>query len=76
MERLAVLKIEGDNVLICGFFDSKEMAIQYLTEVKKMIDFEVQHNLAGEYIAVPALYFNLEVEPVKKKEKTAEKEPK
>ena len=61
MEKLVVLKIEGDSMLVCGFFDSKEHAVQYLTAVKKMIDFEVQHNLAGEYVVVPALYFNLEV---------------
>jgi len=67
MEKLAVLKIEGDNVLICGFFDSKEMAIQYLTEVKKMIDFSMQTELAGEYIVIPALYYNLEANTIKKK---------
>lgn len=71
MEKLIVFKIEEDNILVCGHFNSKEHAIEYLTAVKKMIDFEMQHNLAGEYIAVPALYFNLEVEPIKKKEKTA-----
>ncbi len=67
MEKLVVLKIEDDNVLVCGHFDSKEHAIEYLTAVKKMIDYEVQHNLAGEYIVVPALYFNLQVETPKKK---------
>lgn len=56
-----VLKIEGDSMLVCGFFNSKEHAVEYLTAVKQMIDFEVQHNLAGEYVVVPALYFNLEV---------------
>lgn len=71
MEKLVVFKIEDDNVLVCGHFDSKEHAIEYLTAVKKMIDYELQHNLAGEYICVPALYFNLQVEPVKKKEKAS-----
>ena len=61
MEKLMVLKIEVDSMLVCGFFNSKEHAVEYLTAVKKMIDFEVQHNLAGEYVVVPALYFNLEV---------------
>lgn len=67
MEKLIVFKIEEDNLLVCGDFNSKEHAIEYLTAVKKMIDFEVQHNLAGEYIVVPALYFKLQVEPVNKK---------
>lgn len=60
MEKLVVLKIEGDNVLVCGFFDSKEHALEYLTAVKNMIDNEMQVNLAGEYIAIPALYYNLQ----------------
>lgn len=69
MEKLIVFKIEDDNILVCGHFGSKEHAVEYLTAVKKMIDFEMQHNLAGEYIVVPALYFNLQVEVPKKKEK-------
>lgn len=59
MEKLVVLKIEGDNLLVCGFFDSKEHAVEYLTAVKNMIDTELQVNLAGEYIAIPALYYHL-----------------
>jgi hypothetical protein len=59
MEKLVVLKIEGDNLLVCGYFDSKEHTVEYLTAVKKMIDNEFQNNLAGEYIAIPALYYNL-----------------
>ena len=59
MEKLVVLKIEGDSVLVCGFFESKEHAIEYLTAVKKMIDDELQNNLAGEYLCIPALYYHL-----------------
>jgi hypothetical protein len=60
MEKLVVLKIDGDNMLVCGFFDSKEQAVEYLTAVKNMIDSEMQHHLAGEYIAIPALYYHLQ----------------
>jgi hypothetical protein len=66
MEKLVVLKIEGDNVLVCGFFDSKEHAVEYLTAVKNMIDKELQNNLAGEYIAIPALYYHLQQGTTKK----------
>ena len=66
MEKLVVLKIEGDSVLVCGFFDSKEHAVEYLTAVKNMIDKELQVNLAGEYIAIPALYYHLQVATTKK----------
>lgn len=66
MEKLAVFKMVDDIPMICGYFDSKEDAIRYLTEVGKMINSSMQHQLAGEYIIVPTLYFNLQVQSVKK----------
>lgn len=67
MEKLVVLKIEGDEVLVCGFFNSKEEVVQYLTAVGKMINEELQQHLQGEYIAIPALYYHLTQQVSKKK---------
>lgn len=60
MEKLAVFKMIDEIPTICGYFDSKEDAIRYLTEVGKMINYKMQHQLAGEYIIIPTLYFNLQ----------------
>jgi len=67
MEKLVVLKVEGDELLVCGFFNSKEDVVQYLTAVNKMINEEMQQNLQGEYIAIPALYYQLTQQISKKK---------
>jgi hypothetical protein len=61
MEKLAVFKIVDDVPMICGYFDSKEDAIRYLTEVGKMINHGMQHQLVGEYIVMPTLYYNLQL---------------
>lgn len=61
MEKLAVFKIVGDNIECCGFFTNKEDAIGYLAEVKRIIDNTLQNNYAGEYIILPALYFDIKV---------------
>ena len=67
MEKLVVLKVEGDELLVCGFFNSKEEVVQYLTAVNKMINEEMQQNLQGEYIAIPALCYHLTQQTSKKK---------
>ncbi len=67
MEKLVVLKVEGDELLVCGFFNSKEEVVQYLTAVNKMINEEMQQNLQGEYIAIPALYYHLTQQTSKNK---------
>jgi len=59
MEKLAVFKIDGDNILFCGSFNSQAEATEYLTEVKKLIDHRFQRELIGEYIILPMLYFNI-----------------
>ena len=61
MEKLAVFKLIDDTMELCGFFDSKEDAVEYLSEVKKVIDTQMQNNLAGEYIMLPSLYYKLNV---------------
>lgn len=67
MEKLGVFKIENDNMYVCGYFDSKEDAIRYLTEVGKLINYNMQHQLIGEYIILPTLYFNLQQMNLQKK---------
>jgi hypothetical protein len=59
MEKLAVFKVVNDVMELCGFFDSKEDAIAYLTEVKKIINTEMKNSYAGEYLLVPTIYFHL-----------------
>jgi hypothetical protein len=65
MEKLAVFKMIEDTPVLCGYFNSKEDAIQYLTEVGKLINFKMQHQLVGEYICTPVLHFNLQQTPIK-----------
>jgi hypothetical protein len=65
MEKLGVFKIIDDVPTICGYFDSKEDAIRYLTEVGKLINTNMQHQLVGEYIIIPTLYFNLQLQTIK-----------
>ena len=66
MQKLGVFKIEGDNLLYCGCFNSQEEAQEYLMEVKRLIDNTFQIQLKGEYIIMPMLYFNV-VQTVKTK---------
>jgi hypothetical protein len=61
MEKLGVFKVVDDVLECCGFFNSKEDALAYLVEVKKLIDNTLQNALAGEYIIVPTLYFKINV---------------
>ena len=60
MERLGVFKVTDDGMFICGYFDTKEDAIRYLTEVGKLINFNMQHQLIGEYLILHTLYYNLQ----------------
>lgn len=66
MEKLGVFKVTDNGMLICGYFDSKEDAIKYLIEVGKLINHQLQHNLVGEYIIIPMLYYNLQIMQVVK----------
>jgi catabolite regulation protein CreA len=60
MEKLAVFKVmEDERLELCGFFDTKEDALAYLTHVKTEIQTKMQHALSGEYICIPTLYFNI-----------------
>ena len=60
MERLAVFKIEqGEQIIFCGTFATKDEAIKYLEQVRNLIDEKLQNQFKGEYILVPSLYFNL-----------------
>jgi hypothetical protein len=59
MEKLGVFKImEDDTLQLCGFYSSKEEALAYLTYVK--VETRVNFALAGEYICIPMLHFNIQ----------------
>ena len=66
VQQLAIFKIDKahstdieDTMLFCGYADSQEEALSYMEQVQKQIDFNLQDDLQGEYIVIPALYFNL-----------------
>jgi hypothetical protein len=50
MEKLGVFKVVDDVLECCGFFNSKEDALAYLVEVKKLIDNTLQNSLAGNIL--------------------------
>ena len=60
MQKLALFKLIDDNLVFCGYFDTQEQIAEYLEEIKKMIDEKVQHQLAGEYLALPSIMYKLE----------------
>tara|TARA_R110000824_G_scaffold396767_1_gene598750 strand:- start:744 stop:953 length:210 start_codon:yes stop_codon:yes gene_type:complete len=59
MEKLGIFKIIGDELVYVGCYATREDALAYLTEIKKMIDYECQSKLIGEYVLVPMLHFDL-----------------
>jgi len=66
VQQLAIFKIDKahstdveDTMLFCGYADSQEEALSYMEQVQKEIDYNLQEDLQGEYIVIPALYFNL-----------------
>lgn len=65
MEKLAVFKVVNDVMELCGYFNSKEEVMEYLAEIKKLIDGKMQHQLKGDYIAIPVLLFNLQPTEIK-----------
>jgi len=60
MEKLAIFKVVQDGLELCGYFDNKDEAMKYLAEIKKIMDDKFQHQLRGEYLAIPVLYFNIQ----------------
>lgn len=59
MERLSVVKVENDTLVLCGYFDTKEDALAYLEYVKNEIKMNMQTQYGGEYLVLPVLYFSL-----------------
>ena len=59
MEKLALYKINGNQILLVEIFNNREEVIEYLEKVKGVIDTQLQLQFCGEYIAIPTLYFNL-----------------
>ena len=60
MQKLALFKLIDDTPVFCGYFDTQEQITEYLAEIKNMIDDKVQHQLAGEYLAIPSIMYKLE----------------
>ena len=49
----------NDKLELCGYFNTDSEIAEYLTEIKKLIDDKHQHQLTGEYVAIPTLYYNI-----------------
>ena len=62
MEKLVVFKVVEDMLELCGYFNSKEDVKSYLGEINRMINDEFQHNLKGDYIAIPVLHYQLQIQ--------------
>ena len=60
MQKLALFKMIDDNLVFCGYFDTEQQIKEYLEEIRKLIDDKVQHQLTGEYLAIPSLMYKLE----------------
>ena len=60
MKKISLFKLIDDNLVFCGYFDTEEQIKEYLEEIKKMIDDKMQHQLTGEYVAIPSLMYKLE----------------
>tara|TARA_R110002020_G_scaffold305131_1_gene520910 strand:- start:958 stop:1146 length:189 start_codon:yes stop_codon:yes gene_type:complete len=60
MQKLALFKLIDDNLVFCGYFDTQEQITEYLAEIKKLVDEKVQHQLTGEYLALPSIMYKLE----------------
>lgn len=59
MQKLGVFKMIDDEPILCGYFDNNEDVQEYLKEISKMINTDMQTNLIGEYVVIPMLYFEL-----------------
>lgn len=59
LQKIALFKVHNDKLELCGYFNNTEGITEYLTKVKEMIDTDFQHQLQGEYLAIPSLYFNI-----------------
>jgi hypothetical protein len=59
VQKIALFKVVEDKLELCGYFNSTEDIQAYLTKIKEMIDGQFQHQLQGEYLAIPSLYYNL-----------------
>jgi hypothetical protein len=58
-QKLGLFKVVDDKLELCGYFDTTEQITEYLGEVTQMIETSFQHQLEGEYLAIPSLYYNL-----------------
>jgi hypothetical protein len=60
MEKLGIFKVmEDERLELCGFYNTKEEAIQYLEYVQNEIARNMQHQYEGEYVVIPMLHYDL-----------------
>tara|TARA_R100001086_G_C11636438_1_gene203232 strand:- start:24 stop:278 length:255 start_codon:yes stop_codon:yes gene_type:complete len=59
MQRLVLFKIIDDKLEFVGYFDGQEMIAEYLSQIQDMIDKQFRTNLKGQYLALPALFYEL-----------------
>ena len=60
MKKISLFKMIDDSLVFCGYFDTEEQIKEYLEEIKKMIDDKMQHQLTGEYLAIPSIMYKLD----------------
>ena len=60
MNKIALFKLVRDKLEFVGYFDTQEDINAYLLEIKNIMDEKHQHQLGGEYLALPTIYYNLQ----------------
>ena len=59
MKKISLFKMIDDNLVFCGSSPTYGRH-RTLEEIKKMIDDKMQHQLTGEYVAIPSLMYKLD----------------
>lgn len=59
MKKIILFKLVEDKLELCGYFDTEEQIKEYLEEIKKLIDDKMQHELQGDYVALPSLLYTI-----------------
>lgn len=56
---LCVFYIDKQGMELCGYFTNMEEVMNYFVQAQINIDRKYQYHFEGQYIVVPAIYFNL-----------------
>lgn len=66
VKQLAIFKIDkvssesdDDAMLFCGFANNESEVIKYMEDVQNQVHYKMQDQLAGEYLVLPSIYFNI-----------------